>query len=237
LSFHQSGELRTERTACIINNSIPSLCSLRSLWQKKQEGYYSTAMFRLKRTILGTPVPHRAAETPLEECLENQEISDIIMALGCGIQERYNSRKLNYGRVAIATDGDVDGYSIMCLISTMFYVLMPKFILENRLCWLRAPLYKIEKGNNKLFAYNDEELAKIRKGRETWEITRAKGLGELSSDDMERSMLHPTERRLEILSIHDAELAAESLMMLMGPEVEGRRQFLFNNVDFSIINR
>lgn len=174
---------------------------------------------------------------PLEECLENQEISDIIMALGCGIQERYNSKKLNYGRVAIATDGDVDGYSIMCLISTMFYVLMPKFILENRLCWLRAPLYKIEKGNNKLFAYNDEELAKIRKGRESWEITRAKGLGELNSDDMERSMLHPTERRLEILSIHDAELAAESLMMLMGPEVEGRRQFLFDHVDFSVINR
>ena len=174
---------------------------------------------------------------PLDECLENQEISDIIMALGCGIQERYNGKKLNYGKVAIATDGDVDGYSIMCLISTMFYVLMPKFILENRLCWLRAPLYKIEKGNNKLFAYNDEELAKIRQGRENWEITRAKGLGELSADDMEHSMLHPTERRLEVLSIHDVELAAESIQMLMGPEVEGRRQFLFDNVDFSIINR
>ena len=174
---------------------------------------------------------------PLDECLENQEISDIIMALGCGIQDKYNSRKLNYGKVAIATDGDVDGYSIMCLISTMFYVLMPKFILENRLCWLRAPLYKIEKGNNKLFAYNDEELAKIRKGRENWEITRAKGLGELGPDDMEKSMLHPTERRLEVLSIHDVELAAESIQMLMGPEVEGRRQFLFDNVDFSVINR
>ena len=105
------------------------------------------------------------------------------------------------------------------------------------LCWLRAPLYKIEKGNNKLFAYNDEELAKIRQGRENWEITRAKGLGELSADDMERSMLHPTERRLEVLTIHDIETAAESIMMLMGPEVEGRRDFLFENVDFSILNR
>ena len=174
---------------------------------------------------------------PLDECLENQEVSDIIMALGCGIQEKYNSKKLNYGKVAIATDGDVDGFSIMCLIATLFYVLMPKFIEEGRLCWLRAPLYKIEKGNNKLFAYNDEELAKIRKGRETWEITRAKGLGELSADDMEKSMLHPTERRLEVLTIHDIESAAESIMMLMGPEVEGRRDFLFENVDFSILNR
>jgi len=131
----------------------------------------------------------------------------------------------------------VDGFSIMCLISTLFYVLMPKFIEEGRLCWLRAPLYKIEKGNNKLFAYNDEELAKIRKGRETWEITRAKGLGELSADDMEKSMLHPTERRLEVLTIHDVEAASESITMLMGPEVDGRRDFLFENVDFSVLNR
>ena len=130
----------------------------------------------------------------------------------------------------------VDGFSIMCLIATMFWVLMPKFIEEGRLCWLRAPLYKIEKGNNKLFAYNDEELSKIRKGRENWEITRAKGLGELGSDDMEKSMLHPTERRLEVLTIKDVEAAAESIMMLMGPEVEGRRDFLFENVDFSILN-
>ena len=131
----------------------------------------------------------------------------------------------------------VDGYSIMCLIATLFYVLMPKFIEEGRLCWLRAPLYKIEKGEQKLFAYNDEELEKIRQGRANWEITRAKGLGELNADDMERSMLHPTERRLEVLTIHDAEAAAGSIMMLMGPEVEGRRDFLFENVDFSILNR
>ena len=174
---------------------------------------------------------------PLDECLENQEVSDIIMALGCGIQEKYNSKKLNYGKVAIATDADVDGFSIMCLISTLFWVLMPKFIEEGRLCWLRAPLYKIEKGNKKLFAYNDDELIQIRKGRENWEITRAKGLGELSAEDMEQSMLHPTERRLEILTINDIEAAAESIQMLMGEEVEGRKEFLFENVDFSVINR
>ena len=87
-----------------------------------------------------------------------------------------------------------------------------------------------------MFAYDDDELASIRKGRENWDITRAKGLGELSADDMEKSMLHPTERRLEVLTIHDVEAAAESLMMLMGPEVEGRRKFLFDNVDFSVLN-
>ena len=173
---------------------------------------------------------------PLDECLENQEVSDIIMALGCGIQSRYNSKKLNYGKVAIATDADVDGYSIMCLIATMFYVLMPDFIKEKRLCWLRAPLYRLSKGNQKIYAYTDEELKELSKGRENWEQSRYKGLGECSPEDMEKSMLHPTERRLEILTINDAEAAAESLKMLMGIDVEPRREFLFENVDFSILN-
>lgn len=173
---------------------------------------------------------------PLEECLENQEVSDIIMALGCGIQERYNEKKLNYGKVAIATDADVDGYSIMCLIATLFYVLMPKFIEEGRLGWLRAPLYRLSKGKQHVYAYDEDELAELKKTHNGWEQSRYKGLGEMVAEDMEESMLHPVNRRLDILTINDAELAAESLKMLMGTEVEGRRDFLFDNVDFNIIN-
>lgn len=173
----------------------------------------------------------------LEECLENQEVSDIILALGCGIQDKYNSKKLNYGKVAIATDGDADGYNIMCLIATMFYELMPKFIEEGRLCWLRAPLYRLTKGNKRIFAYDDNELTQLKKKYSDWEQGRQKGLGEMTAEDMEASMLHPTERRLEVLTIHDAELAKQSLQMLMGEEVDARKKFLFDNVDFSILNR
>ena len=173
---------------------------------------------------------------PLDECLENQEVSDIILALGCGIQDKYNGKKLNYGKVAIAVDADVDGYNIMCLITTLFYVLMPKFIEEGRLGWLRAPLYRLSKGNQHVYAYDEDELAELRKTRSGWEQSRYKGLGEMVADDMEESMLHPTNRRLDILTINDAEAAAESLQMLMGTEVEGRRDFLFENVDFSILN-
>jgi len=174
---------------------------------------------------------------PLDECLENQEVSDIIMALGCGIQEKYNSKKLNYGKVAIATDADVDGYSIMCLIATLFYVLMPQFIEEGRLCWLRAPLYRLTKGDKRVFAYDDKELEQMKVKYSGWEQGRNKGLGEMNAEDMEASMMHPENRRLEVLTIHDIEATAESIQMLMGPEVEGRRDFLFENVDFSIINR
>ena len=173
---------------------------------------------------------------PLEECLENQEISDIILALGCGIQEKYNSKKLNFGKVAIATDADADGYNIMCLLATMFYVLMPKFIEEGRLCWLRAPLYRLTKGNKRVFAYDDTELAELRKKYPDWEQGRNKGLGEMTDADMAASMMNPKDRRLEILTIHDAELAEESLKMLMGKDVDERRDFLFENVDFSKLN-
>lgn len=173
---------------------------------------------------------------PLDECLENQEVSDIIMALGCGIQDRYNGKKLNYGKVAIAVDADVDGYNIMCLITTLFYVLMPQFIEEGRLGWLRAPLYRLSKENQHVYAYDEDELVELKKTHSGWEQSRYKGLGEMVAEDMEESMLHPTNRRLDILTINDAEAAAESLQMLMGTEVEGRRNFLFENVDFNILN-
>jgi len=173
---------------------------------------------------------------PLDECLENQEISDIVMALGCGIQDRYNSKKLNYGKVAIAVDADADGFNIMCLISTMFYVLMPKFIEEGRLCWLRAPLYRLTKGDKRVFAYTDSELNELKKTHSNWEQGRNKGLGEMTADDMAASMMNKKDRRLEQLTIHDAESACESLHMLMGTEVEDRREFLFENVDFSKLN-
>lgn len=69
----------------------------------------------------------------------------------------------------------VDGKNIMCLIATMFSVLMPKFIEEGRLCWLQAPLYRLTNGNKRVFAYNDKELAELRQKYPTWEQGRNKG--------------------------------------------------------------
>lgn len=174
---------------------------------------------------------------PLDECLANTEVSDIINALGCGIMDKYDSKKLRFGRVAIASDGDVDGKSIGCLIATMFYVLMPEFIQEGRLCWLQAPLFRLSKGKEKVYAYSIDELNELKKTRSNWEQTRYKGLGENSPEDMKASMLHPTNRHLDILTIDDYDAFCESINILMGPQVEDRREFLFENVDFSVINR
>ena len=130
----------------------------------------------------------------------------------------------------------VDGKNIMCLIATMFSVLMPKFIEEGRLCWLQAPLYKLEKDGKRVFAYNDEELKELKKTRANWEQTRMKGLGELRAIDMEESMMSKDNRHLEILRIADFESAMESLNILMGAgRVKERRDFLFENVDFGAL--
>lgn len=172
----------------------------------------------------------------LAECLENQEVSDIIVALGCGIQEKYNAKKLNYGRVAMAVDADPDGKNIACLIATMFFVLMPEFVAEGRLCWLRAPLYKLQKGKDMVFAYDEDELKKLQETHKGYEQIHYKGLGEMQAEDVKQSMFHTENHRLEVLTIEDFEEAAESLNMLMGTKVSDRRDFLFENVDFSVLN-
>lgn len=176
-------------------------------------------------------------KSPLDDALKNQEISDIITLLGCGILEKYNSGKLNYGKIAIASDGDVDGKNIMCLIATMFMALMPDFVSEGRLCWLKAPLYRIGVGGKRYYAYSIEELEEYKKKYPNAEIGRYKGLGEMRPDDVEESMFHDENRRLEVLKISDFEDAYNTVSMLMGKDVSPRRNFLFENVDFSLLNR
>ena len=154
-------------------------------------------------------------------------------------QKSIENAFLEYG-ASVAQERSIpdvrDGLNIMCLIATMFWVLMPEFIKEGRLCWLRAPLYRLSKGDKRVFAYDDKELIELRKKYPNWEQGRNKGLGEMTAEDMEASMMHKDNRHLEILTVKDVVEAGESLRMLMGTDVEGRREFLFENVDFSKLN-
>lgn len=176
-----------------------------------------------------------ALKNDLEKVLSNQEVKDIISLLGCGILENYNPKRLRYGKIGIATDGDADGYNIMCLIATLFYVLMPEFLEEGRLYWLRAPLYRVECKGKVYFCYSDEELAekiKSLKGAKH-EVGYVKGLGELQSEDTEQAFFGSDEK-LERFII-DADDTYAQIEMLMGTEVGPRREFVFNNIDFSKI--
>lgn len=168
---------------------------------------------------------------PLDEGLENEEVQSILTALGCGILDKYDNKKLRYGKVAIAVDADDDGCHIACLIMSLFKALMPQFIEEGRLCWLKAPLFKIKKGKNNYYYYDEEELNKSNiKG----EQSRFKGLGELTAQDTRESMFNKENQRIEILIPDDNSFYR--LEQLMGPKVEPRKEFVFSGaIDFSKI--
>lgn len=110
---------------------------------------------------------------------------------------------------------------------------MPKFILEGRLCWVRAPLYILTKGKDNAFAYDDKELEKVRKGKERWTQHRAKGLGALNAEQMSQSMMSKEHSRVEVLTVEDVEKSFNQLVSLMGEDVEFRKEFIYENIDFS----
>ena len=94
-----------------------------------------------------------------------------MVALGCGYGDKFNINKLRYGKIVIASDADVDGHSIACLLLTFFYRFYPRLLREGYIYRAELPLYGVTVGNKKYYAYNDEELAKLPKG----EIERNKG--------------------------------------------------------------
>lgn len=168
---------------------------------------------------------------PLEEGLENEEVQSILTALGCGILDKYDSKKLRYGKVGIAVDADDDGCHIACLIMSLFKALMPEFIEEGRLCWLKAPLFKVKSGKKNYYYYDEQELANAQiRG----EQSRFKGLGELSAQDTRDSMFNIDNQRVEVLIPDDNSFFR--LEQLMGSDVSPRKDFVFSGaIDFSKI--
>ena len=167
-----------------------------------------------------------------EDIFENEEIKLLLSALNI-TPGKYDANKLRYGKVAICTDADSDGSHIGLLIMAALHYLAPKFIEEGRLCWLRSPLYIVKNGKKETYYYTDEEIEKI-KGRITGDLQRNKGLGSLSAEQAQRSMFTDEFQRLDVLK-HDSN-SVQLLEELMGDDVEPRRNFIFNNVDFSTIH-
>lgn len=163
--------------------------------------------------------------SPIEEILENEEVK--IFLLGSGIDiTSYSAKKLRYGKIAICVDADDDGCHIACLIMALLQRLAPQFLKENRLYWLKAPLYKIEKGKEVQFFFNEEELSKSKiKGDQT----RFKGLGQMTPKDTKASMFSENQRLEPIVWSEDG---ASLLDELMGEDVEPRKEFIFNEINF-----
>lgn len=168
---------------------------------------------------------------PEEKIFQNEEIKILLSALNI-VPGKYDSKKLRYGKLAICTDADSDGYHIGLLIMAAMLYLAPDFIKEGRLYWLRAPLYIVKNKGKESYYYTDEEFNKVRntiKG----EITRNKGLGEMDAESAKKSMFEEEHQRLDQITYDDE--AIQLLQELMGNDVEPRRKFIFNNIDFSTI--
>ena len=122
------------------------------------------------------------------------------------------------------------GYHIALLIMSVLQYLAPQFIQEDRLCWLRSPLYIVKNGKQEQYFFTDNDFEKVRKTIKG-EINRAKGLGALSVEQAHTSMFTEKYQRLDVL--HPTENAIQLLYNLMGPDSKLRKDFIFNNVDFS----
>ena len=166
---------------------------------------------------------------PEEKIFQNEEIKLLLSAMNI-TPGKYDSKKLRYGKIGICVDSDSDGGHISLLIMAALQYLAPEFIKEGRLYWLRSPLYIVENGKKRSYYFNDEEFNKVRKTIKG-EVTRAKGLGELDADIARESMFDESNQRMEQL-IPDFE-SIQMLNELMGVDVEPRRKFVFNNIDFS----
>ena len=166
-----------------------------------------------------------------EKIFQNEEIKLLLSAMHI-IPGKYDAKKLRYGKLAISTDADSDGYHIGLLIMAALSYLAPQFIKEGRLCWLHAPLYIISDGKKETYAFTDEEMNSMR-SKVKGNITRNKGLGEMTAESARRSMFESEFQRMETLEY--SEEAMSMLYALMGEEVEPRREFVMTKIDFSEI--
>lgn len=166
---------------------------------------------------------------PEEKVFENEEIKLLLSAMNI-VPGKYNASKLRYGRLAICTDADSDGYHIGLLIIAALQYIAPQFIKEGRLCWLRSPLYIVNNKGKNSFYFTDAEFNIVRK-KIVGTVTRAKGLGKLSPEIARLSMFTPEYQRMDVMEWDDE--AINLLVDLMGPDVDPRREFIMNKVDFS----
>ena len=171
-------------------------------------------------------------KTRMDKILANNEIRAMITAFGAGIDEEFDTSKLRYHKIVCMTDADVDGSHIRILMLTFFFRHMRPLIEQGYVYVAQPPLYRITKGKNIYYAYDDEELNSIleRIGRDPKPlINRYKGLGEMNPEQLWETTMDPERRVMLQVHLEDAMKADEIFSVLMGDTVEPRREFIENN--------
>ena len=182
------------------------------------------AVLPLKGKILNV---EKASHT---KAFSSEEIANLITVIGTGVGEQFDLEKLRYNKIIIMTDADVDGEHIKTLLLTFFFRFIPQLIENGGLYIAVAPLYKVRKKED-YYVYNDKELQKItdKLGGSGLLVTRFKGLGEMNPQQLWDTTMNPRSRLMKRVSIEDAVEADRVFSMLMGDEVQPRREFIQEN--------
>ncbi len=188
------------------------------------------AILPLKGKILNI---EKAAPT---KALGSEEIANLIIAIGVGVGEQFNLEKLRYNKIIIMTDADVDGEHIKTLLLTFFFRFMPQLIENGNVYIALPPLFKIRK-NKDYYVYTDDELKKtIEKLGGNPVVNRFKGLGEMSSQQLWETTMNPKTRKIKKIYIEDAVEADHTFSMLMGDDVQGRKDFIAENAKEAMLD-
>ena len=165
---------------------------------------------------------------------ENQEIRSMITAFGCGIQEDVDVSKLRYHKIVIMTDADVDGSHICTLMLTFLYRFMKPVIEGGYVYIAQPPLYKVKKGKKIAYAYKEQEMDQLREEfKDGYKVQRYKGLGEMDEEQLWETTMDPHHRVLKRVTIDDAMEADSVFDMLMGEDVEPRREYIQENAVYA----
>jgi len=167
----------------------------------------------------------------LEKLLKNETISDIITAIGTGIDDTFDIERSRYGKVFIMTDADVDGAHIRTLLLTLFFRHFRPMIKAGMIYIALSPLFRVAHGKDEYFVYTEEEMREVTNqlreaGKKNISVQRYKGLGEMNPEQLWKTTMDPQKRRMARVSLEDPELANSILMTLMGSDVEDRRRYI-----------
>jgi DNA gyrase subunit B len=162
------------------------------------------------------------------KALSSEEITNMITAIGTGVGEQFDISKLRYSKVVIMTDADVDGEHIKTLLLTFFFRFMPNLIEQGKIYVALPPLFRIRKKKD-YYVYTEEELKKLSQKLGSSNITRFKGLGEMSSQQLWETTMNPKTRKIKKIYIEDAVEADQTFTMLMGSDVPARKRFIQEN--------
>ena len=165
---------------------------------------------------------------------DNAEIRSMITAFGCGIKDEVDLAKLRYHKIIIMTDADVDGAHIATLMLTFLYRYMRPVIEGGYVYIAQPPLYKVQKGKKIVYAYKEQEMNQIRSElKDGYKVQRYKGLGEMDAEQLWETTMDPQHRILKRVTIDDAEYADNTFELLMGEEVDPRREFIQENAVYA----